>query len=79
MLLEQPGRRLRVYTLSLRSFIFEGGICMKERRINHKIKWKVSKYRRDKNIKEVTPVPRSRYAEMLFREGAGWNDEQKRN
>ena len=77
MLLEQPGRRLRVYTLSLRSFIFEGGICMKK--LNHKIKWKVSKYRRDKNTEEVTPVPRSRYAEMLFKEGAGRNVEQKRN
>lgn len=53
---------------------------MKERRINHKIKWKVSKYRRDKSNEEVTPVPRSRYAEMLFKEGAGFkNDKRKRN
>ena len=55
---------------------------MEKRKIKHKIKWKVSKYRKDKNINEVTPVSRSRYAEMLFKEGAGFNggsDHNQRN
>ena len=42
------------------------------------IKHKVHPHRRDKRTGVISPVKRSRYAEELFREGAGWH-EQERN
>lgn len=40
-----------------------------------KIKWKISKYRKPK--KSAKPIKRSHYAQLLFDEGAGWNEKVK--
>ena len=46
---------------------------MKKRKIEHTIKFKTSGYRKDRRTGVLSPVTRSRYAELLFKEGAGFN------
>ncbi len=41
-----------------------------------KIILKYSQYRKDKYKPEQKPIKRSVYAELLFREGAGWNEKK---
>ena len=42
------------------------------------IKWRVSKYRKDKRVGAISPIKPSRYAKYLMEKGAGFN-EQKTN
>lgn len=39
------------------------------------LKFVISKYRKPK--KSAKPIKRSKYAEILFQEGAGWNEKVK--
>ena len=38
------------------------------RKMTFKLKWKVSKYRKDKRTGVISPIPRSKYGQMLYEE-----------
>ena len=43
----------------------------------YRIKWKVSEYRKDNRTGVLNPVSRSKYAEELFRKGAGFHGTER--
>ncbi|MBB6451998.1 hypothetical protein HNQ94_000419 [Salirhabdus euzebyi] len=42
-----------------------------------KIAWKISEHRTDRRTGPISPIPRSKYAQLLFDEGAGWNEQKE--
>lgn len=59
--------------------VSDGDIAMSnQKECTYKIKFGFSEYRKMKGVKRLPkPVKRSRYAQSLWDEGAGWNDDSK--